>query len=145
MRKLDMVTCNRCNKVRPMAVAAREGWAAAGAVDDQKSALCRECQTADERAAADAAAGEKWAEPLASQGDLGPLRGVVGEEFVAAMAKVEPGTDVLDRDELIRTIALGVAARVPYGDPMRNGMAGTAFLSALQEVAGQIIGGQVKG
>lgn len=128
-----------------MAVAAREGWTAAGEGDDPKVAVCRTCQTAEEQAAADAASGEKWAEPLASQGDLGPLRGIVGEEFVTAMGRIEPGADVVDRDELIRTIALGVAARVPYGDPMRNGMAGTAFLSALQEVAGQIIGGQVKG
>jgi hypothetical protein len=144
IRKLDIVTCQRCGTVRPMAFAAREGWSIVSENDVQVGTVCRSCQTPAERAEAErvnAAEGGGALKPVPPGAE--PLLALVHEEFVAAMGRVESGTDAVDRDALIRGIALAVAARVPHGDPIRNGMAGTAFLSALQEFARDVATGAV--
>jgi hypothetical protein len=140
MRKLELVTCMGCETVRPMAVAAREGWSLVYEGDVQVGTRCPACQTPEERTASKEAT---RAVPLAED-PSDPLPGMVREEFVAAMGRVAPGTDVVDRDDLIRGMALSVAARIPYGDPIRGGQPGTAFLARLMDMANDHISGSVR-
>jgi hypothetical protein len=139
MRKLELVTCMACEMVRPMAVAARDGWSLVYEGGVQIGTRCPACQTPEEKAHA-AAKHATRAVPLTEDPD-DPVPPTVREEFVAAMGRIAPGTDVVDRDALVRGIALAVAGRIPPGDPGRGGMAGTAFLARLQDLANEIIGG----
>lgn len=142
MRKLELVTCMGCETVRPMAVAAREGWSLVFEGDVQVGTRCPACQTPEERAKA-AAKEATRAVPLAED-PTDSLPSMVREEFVAAMSRVAPGTDVIDRDELIRGMALSVSARVPFGDAIRGGQPGTAFLTRLMDMANDFMTGSVK-
>ena len=81
--------------------------------------------------------------PLAEDPD-DPLPGMVREEFVAAMGRVTPGTDVIDRDDLIRGMALAVVREDPVRRPVRGGQPGTAFLARLMDMANDFISGSVK-
>lgn len=142
MRKLELVTCMGCEMVRPMAVAAREGWSLVYDGDVQIGTRCPACQTPEERAKV-AAKEATRAVPLAED-PTDPLPGMVREEFVAAMGRIAPGTGIVDRDDLVRGMALAVGARIPYGDPIRGGQPGTAFLARVMDMANDFISGTAK-
>src|SRR3954468_23388178 len=93
-RRLDLATCMKCGTVRPMPVAARERWSIVHEGDAQVGTLCLNCQTPDEKAPADNAATDAVTGMVALQhrtdGELGVVRGMVYEEFVAAMGRIAP-------------------------------------------------------